>query len=52
MDEGGDGVAAADVCFYGVETRGFLGRDGAGDAVEFFEDIFGARAVVCIVYHL
>lgn len=52
MDERGDGVAAANVCFYGVETRRGLGRDGAGDSVEFFEDVLGARTVVCIIDHL
>lgn len=52
LDERIDGVAAANVCFYGVETRGFLGRNGAGYAVEFFEDVLGTRAVVCIVDHL
>lgn len=52
MDERGDGVSVADVCFYGVEAGGGLRRDGAGDGVEFFEDVFGARTVVCIVDHL
>lgn len=46
------GVAVADVCFYGVEAWGGCGGDGAGDGVEFFEDVFGAGAVVCVVDYL
>jgi hypothetical protein len=52
LDERVYGVAVTDVCFYGVEARGSCGGDGAGDVVEFFEDIFGARAVVCVVDYL
>jgi hypothetical protein len=52
LDEGVYGVATANVCFYGVETRRCLGRHGARDAVEFFEDVLGTRAVVCIVDYL
>jgi hypothetical protein len=52
LDKRVDGVAVADVCFYGVEARGGCGRDGAGDVVEFFEDVFGTRAVVCVVDYL
>jgi len=52
LDERVYGVAIADVCFYGVEAWGGCGRDGAGDGVEFFEDVFGAGAVVCVVDYL
>jgi hypothetical protein len=53
LDERIYGVAVADVCFYGVEAWGGCGRgDSAGDGVEFFEDVFGAGAVVCVVDHL
>jgi hypothetical protein len=45
-------VAVADVCFYGVEAGGGCGRDGARDVGEFFEDVFGAGAVVCVVDYL
>jgi hypothetical protein len=46
------GFAVADVCFYGMEAWGGCGGDSAGDGVEFFEDVFRARAVVCVVDYL
>ena len=52
LDERVYGVAVADVCFYGVEAGGGCRGYGAGDGIEFFEDFFGAGAVVCVVDHL
>jgi hypothetical protein len=52
LDERVYGVAVADVCFYSVEAWGGCGGDGAGDVVEFFEDVFGTRAIVCVVDYL
>jgi hypothetical protein len=52
LDERVYSVAVADVCFDGVEARCACGRNGAGNGVEFFEDIFGAGAVVCVVDYL